>query len=62
MHELIDNNRLGQSVVDDIRFLRSSPLIRKELALKGFVYHIDTGLLEEIDSAEHNIHRETGRI
>jgi carbonic anhydrase len=34
--------------MDDVSFLRHSPLIRKEMTLKGYIYHIDSGLLEEI--------------
>ncbi|KAH8705415.1 carbonic anhydrase [Talaromyces proteolyticus] len=52
--ETIENTEFGaienleQSVVDDIQFLKYSPLIRKEIVLKGFVYDIHTGKLKEI--------------
>lgn len=39
-----------QSVLDDIAVLKASPLVRQELkdVTRGFVYDIETGLLQEV--------------
>jgi carbonic anhydrase len=41
---------IEQNLIDDLKLLRSSPLIRKELAehSRGFMYDIKTGKLEEV--------------
>ncbi|GMV86583.1 MAG: carbonic anhydrase [Dehalococcoidia bacterium] len=42
---------LQQSVRDDLEVYRSSPLVRQDVALRGFVYDVRTGRLREIDPA-----------
>jgi carbonic anhydrase len=37
-----------QSVRDDVAFLRASPLIPPEIAIRGFVYDVRTGRLAEV--------------
>jgi len=45
---------LEQSVRDDVAFLRASPLIPKELEIRGFVYDVRSGQLTEIhEGAPH---------
>ncbi|KAK6442575.1 hypothetical protein LTR95_001198 [Oleoguttula sp. CCFEE 5521] len=39
--------KLGESVIEDMRYLREHPRIKKDMTVRGFVYHIDSGLLEE---------------
>jgi carbonic anhydrase len=39
---------LDQSVRDDVATLRASPLIPKDIAIKGFVYDVRTGRLREV--------------
>ncbi|KAI9932463.1 hypothetical protein ASPWEDRAFT_177937 [Aspergillus wentii DTO 134E9] len=39
---------LKQSVVDDMNFLRRSPLIRKDIDIRGFIYGIEDGTLNEV--------------
>jgi carbonic anhydrase len=39
---------LEQSVVDDVRFLRESPLLPDEFPVRGFVYDVHTGKVAEI--------------
>jgi hypothetical protein len=46
---LIAGISLEQCVVDDVRLLRESPLIRKEMVLRGFLWDIHTGILKEIE-------------
>jgi carbonic anhydrase len=40
---------LDQSVRDDIRFLRDSPLIPDDVSIRGFVYDVKTGRVREVD-------------
>jgi hypothetical protein len=35
-------------LVDDAVFIKQHPLIRKEVVVKGFMFDIGTGLLEEV--------------
>lgn len=37
-----------QSVRDDLEVYRSSPLVRQDVVLRGFVYDVATGLLREV--------------
>jgi carbonic anhydrase len=37
-----------QSVQDDVAFLRASPLIPQDIAIRGFVYDVRTGRLSEV--------------
>jgi carbonic anhydrase len=37
-----------QSVRDDVAFLRASPLIPKDIAIRGFVYDVRTGRISEV--------------
>jgi carbonic anhydrase len=39
---------LGQSVRDDVRAIKSSPLIPDDVSVRGFVYDVKTGKLQEI--------------
>ncbi|TAK21247.1 MAG: carbonic anhydrase [Chloroflexota bacterium] len=45
----IDN--LDQSVVDDVRRIRSHPLVPSDIPIRGFVYDVKTGQLREIAEA-----------
>ncbi|MBV8695892.1 MAG: carbonic anhydrase [Chloroflexi bacterium] len=40
---------LEQSVRDDVAFLRSSPLIPKDITISGFIYDVKTGKLLPVD-------------
>ena len=42
-------SNLEQSVRDDITFLKSSPLIPKNIEIKGFIYDVKTGKLHAVD-------------
>ncbi len=37
-----------QSIVDDLQVYRSSPLVRQDVVVRGFIYDVDTGLLREV--------------
>ncbi|GBD24595.1 Beta-carbonic anhydrase 1 [bacterium HR29] len=39
---------VDQAVRDDIALYRSSPLVRQDIPVRGFVYDIDSGLLREV--------------
>jgi carbonic anhydrase len=41
---------LEQSVRDDVTFLRSSPLIPDDVPVRGFVYDVATGRVQEVES------------
>ena len=41
----------NQSVIDDVRRIRSHPLVPGSIPLYGFVYDVRTGRLEEIEGA-----------
>ena len=43
---------LEQSVRDDIALIRSSPLLRKDVPITGFVYDVKTGRLNRVESRE----------
>lgn len=43
---------LDQSVLDDLEVYRSSPLVRQDVVLRGFVYDVGTGLLREVFPSE----------
>ncbi len=38
-----------QSVKDDVKRLRDHPLTPKDVSVSGFIYDIETGLLNEVD-------------
>jgi carbonic anhydrase len=40
---------LDQSVRDDIRFLKDSPLIPEDVSIRGFVYDVKTGRVREVE-------------
>lgn len=42
---------LEQSVRDDMEVYRSSPLVRQDVLLRGFVYDVKSGRLREVDPA-----------
>jgi len=39
---------LEQSVRDDTRALRTSPLLLKDIPIRGFIYDVHTGRLREV--------------
>lgn len=41
-------NDLEQSVHDDIAFLKASPLIPENIDIKGFIYDVHNGRLNEV--------------
>jgi carbonic anhydrase len=41
-----------ESVQDDVAFLRSSPLIPRDIPIRGFVYDVRTGGLSEVGARE----------
>jgi carbonic anhydrase len=41
---------LEESVREDVRRIRSSPFIPKDIPVRGFVYDVQTGLLNEVES------------
>jgi carbonic anhydrase len=41
-----------ESVQDDVAFLRSSPLIPRDIPIRGFVYDVRTGRLSEVGARE----------
>ncbi|WP_437612249.1 carbonic anhydrase [Sorangium sp. So ce834] len=42
---------LDASVRDDIALYRSSPLVRKDIPVRGFVYDVRTGRLREVEAS-----------
>jgi len=42
-----------ESVHDDVAFLRSSPLIPRDISIRGFVYDVRTGRLSEVGAREN---------
>jgi carbonic anhydrase len=40
---------LDQSVRDDVRFLKASPLIPDDVSIRGFVYDVKTGTVREVE-------------
>jgi carbonic anhydrase len=40
---------LGDAVRDDVRFLRSSPLIPKDVLIRGFIYDVKSGHVREVE-------------
>ncbi|MGK3961514.1 beta-class carbonic anhydrase [Sorangium sp. So ce118] len=43
---------LDQSVRDDIAVYRSSPLVRKDIPVRGFIYDVRTGKLREVEAGQ----------
>lgn len=43
---------LEASVVEDIHLVRTSPYIRKEMVVRGFVLDIETGALREVEATK----------
>ena len=39
---------LKASVVEDVKIIKASPYLRKDLKVYGYVYDIKTGKLEEV--------------
>jgi carbonic anhydrase len=39
---------LEQAVLDDLAFLRSSPLVAPQVRVRGFVYDVRSGLVSEV--------------
>ncbi len=42
---------LEESVRDDLQMYRSSSLVRQDVPVRGFVYHVANGLLQEVTEA-----------
>ena len=42
---------LRASVLEDLRTYRSCPYVRQDIVVRGFVYDVDSGLLDEVQSA-----------
>ena len=42
---------LAQSVRDDVQRIRNSPLLPGDLPVRGFIYDVTTGALQEVDEA-----------
>jgi carbonic anhydrase len=40
---------LEDAVRDDVAFLRSSPLIREDVAIRGFIYGVKSGQVREVE-------------
>ena len=60
-HGEIDDWKFGsftdvrQSVVDDMKVLKDSPFIREETVIRGFVFDIEDGRMEEIMLGESQL-------
>jgi carbonic anhydrase len=39
---------LEQSIRDDIKFLKDSPLIADDVSVRGFLYDVKTGKISEV--------------
>lgn len=39
---------LERSLIEDIRFLKENPYVRSEIEVRGFIFKIDSGELEEV--------------
>ncbi|KZP20948.1 carbonic anhydrase [Athelia psychrophila] len=48
--QIFEAATLEASVVEDMRLVRASPYIRKEMPVRGFVLDIETGVLKEIEA------------
>jgi len=44
----IENKDLEGSLIEDIRFLKENPYVRSEIDVRGFIFKIDSGELEEV--------------
>lgn len=40
-----------ESVTSDVKRIRNHPLVPKHVAIYGYIYHVETGLLEEVPEA-----------
>ncbi|MFM8528368.1 MAG: carbonic anhydrase, partial [Ilumatobacteraceae bacterium] len=47
-------DEVGPSVVEDVRVLRAHPLIPDDIPIRGFVWNVRTGFLEEVPEAHIN--------
>ena len=53
-HEEVDQWKFGeikdlkQSVVEDMKVLKDSPFVRDEIVVRGFVFDIEDGTMEEV--------------
>ncbi|RYZ61273.1 MAG: carbonic anhydrase, partial [Proteobacteria bacterium] len=43
---------LDQSVRDDLEVYRTSPLVRHDIPVRGFVYDVRTGRLREVSASK----------
>ena len=48
--EFLPFSNLEQSVRDDVATIRASPLLLKDIPVRGFIYAVETGQLHEVDS------------
>jgi carbonic anhydrase len=46
--EFLSFSDLEQSVRDDVQAIRTSPLLLKDVPVRGFIYDVKTGLLNEV--------------
>lgn len=46
--EFLPFSDLEQSVRDDVQAIRTSPLLLKDVPVRGFIYDVKTGLLSEV--------------
>ena len=46
--EFLPFGNLEQSVRDDVAIIRTSPLLLKDVPVRGFIYDVRTGRLHEI--------------
>ncbi len=44
-----ERERLERSVVEDVSYLASHPLVKPSIKLTGYVYDLHTGRVEEVD-------------
>ena len=51
VHRLADHRRPGRSVADDVRRIRSHPLVPASIPIYGFIYDVRTGRLIEVPEA-----------
>src|SRR5256886_12330584 len=47
-HEFLPFGDLEQSVRDDVEIIRSSPLLLRDVQVRGFIYDVKTGRLREV--------------
>jgi carbonic anhydrase len=48
--EFLPFSDLEQSVRDDVAIIRASPLLLKDVPVRGFIYYVRTGRLHEVQA------------